>query len=198
MKASIIPIPVRASGVLLVGALALGTTACSLPNEPVTTAAAEASEPMSSGEILHVLHVINEGEIQQARLALRKSDNPQVQQTARMLVEDHTASNQRIAAVANASGARMEESPLSRGVQAQASEIRDQLAELSGREFDRAYLQNQVELHEVALDTVRSQLLPNAEDPQVKQLLTAAAPHLEQHLREAEQRHASLTERPRG
>jgi putative membrane protein len=190
--------PIRVGGVLLVGALSLGITACSLPNEPVTTAAAEASEPMSSGEILRVLRVINNGEIEQARLALRKSDNPRVQETAQRIIQDHTASNQRIASVANTTGARMEESPLSQGIQGQASEIREQLAELSGAEFDRAYLQNQVELHEVALDTVRSQLLPNAEDPQVRQLMAAAAPTLQQHLQEAEQSYASLTGRPRG
>lgn len=40
-------------GVLIVDVLACG--GWTLPNEPVTQAAAEASEPLSSGEILQVL-----------------------------------------------------------------------------------------------------------------------------------------------
>lgn len=185
-------------GVLLLGALGVGVTACNMPNQPMTTAAAEASEPMSDGEILHVLHVINQGEIKQAGLALEKSDDPQVLETARMIIKDHTASNERIAAVAEATGTSLEESPLSRGVQAQASKIQDGLADLSGPEFDRAYLQQQVELHEVALETVRSHLLPNATEPQVRQLLTASEPRLEQHRQQAEESYASIEQRPRG
>jgi putative membrane protein len=183
--------------VLIAAVLALASAGCSLPNEPVTQAAAEASEPMSSGEILHVLHTINEGEIAQAKLALQKSDDPAVQETARLIMQDHMASNERITSLADAAGIQMEESPLSRGVQAQAEEIRENLADLSGAEFNRSYLQNQVQLHELALDTVQSQLLPNAEDPQVRQLLSLAAPNLEQHLQEARQSYASVDESPR-
>lgn len=184
--------------ILLLAALGVGVTACNMPNQPMTTAAAEASEPMNSGEILHVLQVINEGEIKQAELAMQKSDDPQVLETAQMIIRDHTASNERIAAIAEATDTSLEESPLSKGVQVQASKIQGELTDLSGPEFDRTYLQRQVELHEVALETVRSHLLPNAADPQVRQLLTASEPRLEQHRRHAEESYASIQQRPRG
>lgn len=172
---------------LLIGILALGITACSFPNKPMTTAAAEMSEPLTSGEILHVLHIINQGEIEQAELALQKSQDRQILQIAQMIMRDHTMSNQRISTLLQTTGTSLEESALSEGVQLQAREIRQELAELSGTQFNRTYLQKQVELHDVALDTVRSQLLPNANNLQVRQLLNQSLPKLEMHRREAQE-----------
>jgi putative membrane protein len=174
--------------------LALSATACSLPNKPATTAAAEVSEPMSSGEILGVLEAVNQGEIEQAYLALFKSDNPHVQEVARVMIEEHMLSNERIAFLAQNEGLNMKESPLSEGVLTQAQEIRANLAELSGREFDRRYLQNQVELHEVAIDTVRNQLLPSAEDQDIRQLLNSTVRRLNLHRGEARESYAAVTD----
>ncbi|GHA86998.1 DUF4142 domain-containing protein [Modicisalibacter luteus] len=174
-------VPTRVGGAVLAGLFALGITGCSFPNKPVTTAAAEVSEPLSSAEILQVLHVINMGEINQAQLALQRSANPQVQQTAQTIIEDHTASDQRIANAAQMLGVRLEGTSLSEGIQFQAEQIRETLAELSGPEFNQTYLEKQVELHNVALDTVRNQLLPNAEQREVTQLLEQAIPKLQHH-----------------
>lgn len=171
---------------LMIGLLAFIMSACSFPNKPVTMAAGEASEPLSDGEILQVLHVIHQGEIEQAELALQRSQAPQVQQVAQMILADHRMADQQLDTMRQTIGVRLEESPLSEGVQLQAAEIREELASLSGREFDRTYLQKQVELHDVALDTVRSQLLPNADSPQVEQMLNQALPKLEMHRQEAQ------------
>ena len=165
--------------------VALGVSACSLPSEPLTEAAAEASRPLTTGEILQELHAINAGEIALAQLALRKSQDPQVQQTAQLIIRDHSALERRVATLAATQGVQLDTSLLSQGTSAQAALIEDALAELSGAEFDREYLARNVELHEIALDTVRTDLLPAARMPQVRDLLTYAAPQLEQHLRQA-------------
>ena len=165
--------------------LALGVSACDLPSEPLTEAAAELSGPLSTGEILQEVHAINVGEIQLAQLALQKSRNPEVQQTAQLIIPDHTALDQRVAAVAQAQGVQLDPSLLSAGTAAQAALIRDALAALSGPAFDREYLARNVELHEIALDTVRTDLLPSARALQVRELLMLAAPQLEQHLVQA-------------
>jgi putative membrane protein len=186
--------PVRSGAMVIAAALALATSACSLPNKPATSAAATMSKPFSSGEILQVLHTLNNGEIKQAGLVFQRPTLPPVQKTAQMIIKDHTASNQRITAIAKASGIKLEESPLSRGLQAQANSLTESLAKLSGDEFECTYLQKQVELHAIALDTVRSQLLPAAQDPQIRELLTTTAPGLEAHRQAAQQTHASMSE----
>lgn len=176
---------------LVTAGMALGMVGCSLPNATVTDAAAEISDPFSSGEILQVLHVINNGEIQQAELALQQSFQPEVRDTAQVILRDHTNANERINSIAQP-GIELKDTTLSNGVQMQAEEIREELTELSGSEFDCTYLQKQVELHRIALDTVRNDLRPDAEDPQVQEILDDAEPGLEEHLQRAQEARQSL------
>ena len=176
----------------IAAAALLGLSACSLPSETASEAAAEVSQPMSTGEVLHVLHTINRGEIEHAQLALDTSEDPRVLETAERILEDHEASNERISAVAEFTGTSLQDNTLSKGLQMQASAILGDLEEMSGAEFDREFLQRQVELHDIALDTVTNELMPNASSPEVRQLLEGAVPRLENHLQEAAEQHASL------
>lgn len=172
----------------LTAAAMLTASACSLPNAPATKAAAAMSQPYSSGEILQVLQTVNNTEINQAGIALQRSSTPSVQEVAQMIVQDHKLSNQRIARVLHATGAQQEDSMLSTGIRTQGNEIAENLTNLSGRELDCTYLQKQIEQHALVLRTVREQLRPGAEQPQVRELLTVAAPKLQAHL-EASREH---------
>lgn len=177
-------------------ALAVGTTACSLPNQTATKAAAIASKPFSSGEILHVLHTLNNAEIAQSELAMSRSGSDEVRRTAQLLVRDHTASNRRLETLTQALGVQMDQSPLSKGMQLQANEIKENLSKLSGPNFDCVYLRKQVEQHQLAVDTINSQLLPAAQHPQIKELLTTASAHLQQHRQVAQNSRAGLPQCP--
>jgi putative membrane protein len=179
-------------------AAVMGLSACSLPNAPATKAAAQMSRPFSDGEIIHVLHTVNNAEISQARVALERSNNPRVQETARLIIQDHSTSNQRIGSIAQTTGIRMEESVLSKGLQMQANRIVEGMAGLSGTEFDCNFFRKQAEQHALTLDTVRNQLLPAAGSAEVRTLLTAAAPKLEQHLKMAQAGSAGMPQCPRG
>lgn len=184
-------------GTVLLLSLSLGLTACSLPNATVTKGAAAVSKPLSNGEILQVLQTLNSGELKQAELVFKRPTLAEVQKTAQLIVKDHTASNQRIAAITKDGGIKLEESPLSRGLQAQMNQITEGMTKLSDTEFECTYLKKQVEQHALALDTVRKQLLPAAENPQVKELLTTAAPALEAHRQAAQKSYDSISECPR-
>lgn len=178
---------------LLGGVLALGLCACSLPNATATKTAAKASGDLTDGEILQVLRTLNEGEITQAQLAVEQSDNQQLQGAAEQIIADHQRNNQRIDSMTQA-GIALEDSPLSRGLKLQTQQIKDQLSELTGTDFDCAYLEKQIEQHQLALDTLRSELQPDAESSQLQELLSATAPALEHHLEAAEQTRQSMSE----
>lgn len=177
----------------LTGLLALMLSACSLPNSTATKTAAKASGNFSDGEILQVLRTLNEGEIAQAQLAAQKSNNQELQDAAERIIQDHQQNNQRIDSMAQ-SGIELEKSPLSRGLELQTEEIREELAELSGTEFECTYLEKQVEQHQLALETVRAELLPDAENAQVRRLLSSTAPALQHHLQEAQETLNNLTQ----
>lgn len=177
-----------AAGLAFVVALGSGcaTAVTDPPSAVATEAAAEATEPFSDAEILHVMHTLNNGEIRQAQLALQRSGDPAVQQTAQMILRDHAASNQRITQTAQALGLQLEDNALSQGLQTQAGAISTDLMQAPPEQFDCRYLTRQVELHSIALDTVQTELLPDASRPEVAALLQTAAPTLAMH-REAGQ-----------
>ena len=64
---------------------------------------------MSAGEILNVVHVINVGEIQQAQIALARSRDQSVQRIAQVIIQDHTALENRIAELAQISGVSLQD-----------------------------------------------------------------------------------------
>ena len=186
-----------ASLLVLVMTVALGAVGCAtsgdadtqepMPTGQQTQRTQQEADRMTSGEILYVLQTINKGEISQAQLAMQRSQNPEVQQTAQLIIQDHLALQQRINQVADQTGAQLMETELSRTIADKASKARQDLMELSGEEFDRAFLEKQVTMHEMALQTAREDLLPDAMDPQVTQLLTNASQSLEHHLVTARQ-----------
>src|SRR5690606_11646709 len=165
----------------------LGIGACSLPNKTVTEAAAASSEPYSDGEILQVIRTLNDGEIAQARLAMEQAENPAVRDVAQMIVRDHERNNQRVEELVRTLNIELNGSPLNGGLRMQANQIREELADLSGTEFDCTYLRKQAELHELALETVQSRLIPDAEERMVKSHLEDTAKALQQHHRASQQ-----------
>jgi len=172
--------------ILALSALALMLAACGTPRPSDTRSmAAIETQPLLTGEILNILHVVNNGEIKQAGLALQRSSNPYVLYMARLLVQDHMALNQRVAALASASGAQMEESVLSRTIHTQTNDILEDDAKLSGKEFDCTFLKNQAEQHAMVGQLIREQLLPSATTPEVKEFLASSAPRLEYHRKQA-------------
>src|SRR5690606_35877498 len=122
-------------------------------------AAAAVSGDLSDGEILRVMEVLNTGAIGQAELAMEKSSNGEVQDTAEMIVREHSSNNERIQSISQSANLQLEESPLSRGLSLQANQITDELQELSGQAFECTYLEKQIELHALALETVQNDLV---------------------------------------
>jgi len=179
MKASFLNSP---KSFLLIMPLILGVAGCNTPNATATKAAAKVSGELSDGEILQVVHAINGGEIQHAHLALEKSSRAEVKNTAQMIIRDHTSLDDQVIGA----GIALKDTTLSKGVQVQAEQVRKELAELSGQEFDCKFLEKQIKLHQVALDTVRKELKPDAQDEKVRQVVAKAEPSLERHLKEAQ------------
>lgn len=154
----------------------------------VAVAADEKPEPMSSSEILFVIETINLGEAEQAELALQHSRNDEVAEMARRILQDHTASTQTVDELGQAVGTEEDAaSSISEGIQFQVDAFLEDMAGLTGYEFNKTYLEKQVVLHGVALDVVRTQLIPNADEPQVLEYLETYQDMLEAHRKQAQQ-----------
>lgn len=155
--------------------------ACGMLQGAKTETAAEQAKPMSDGEILAVVSAINQGELKQAELAMQRSQNPQVRSVAQTIIADHTDIQRRAQSLAATADMQPKQNELSQALTKQARQMEEKLRGLTGEEFDKAYLQGQERLHELALKTVRDDLMPSARSAQLRELLSAAAPELQQH-----------------
>lgn len=171
---------------LLFTALVLG--ACSQMGMPQETAAEE-SQPLNDGQIVKVMQTINRAELQQADMALNRSSSPEVRYLARQIQREHENMTNTLAGLSGATTIDPEDSPLSESIQGQADQIQKRLRNLDGDAFDQAYLRAQAQLHQLALDTIRNDLLPSANEPQLRDMLQASIPGFERH---QEMTHASL------
>ena len=124
-------------------------------------------------------------EVQISDLALEKSENERVRQFAERMVQDHTATNERLLSLAettaNAPSVEMDQ---------EHQAMLQQLSQLSGEDFDRQYMQGQVQAHEAAVQLFSSEA--NQPTGPVDALAGELLPALEQHLRMAEEISNSL------
>lgn len=120
-------------------------------------------------------------EIQAGQLAVQKATNAEVKQFAQMMVRDHTRATDLIQ---QAAAERNITLPTDMGDQNQA--VLARLSELSGAEFDRAYMTEMVNSHQKDVALARNQA-QNGKDQALKTLTAEKLPALEGHLRMAQE-----------
>ena len=142
---------------------------------------------LSDPQIAMITEKVNTAEIEQAQIAQSKSKNEQVRRFASMMIEHHGKAK----AQQEALGLSTAESALSQQLEQKAKTTLATLNAKTGDDFDRAYLQAQVEGHQEALDTIR-QLQPKAQNSELRSYLDELTPKVEQHLAAAQSAQLSL------
>ena len=134
-----------------------------------------------SGDTKFIAEAAQDGraEIELAQTATTKASNPAVKRLAQKLVTDHTKLNHQLESLPQASQAMQ-----SAGVPAEKQAAVDRLSQLSGKEFDRAFVEQLVQDHESAVSLFK-EAASSAQSPEVKQFASRALPVLQQHLEAA-------------
>ncbi len=122
----------------------------------------------------------NIGEIQVAKLAEQKASDNNIKQMAQRFINDHQQNEQQLKQVAQQLNVTLPDKP-----SAKAQAKYDKLSKLNGKEFDQAFMRDQVKdhQHDVALfQKVES----SAKDQAVKAYASQTLPTLKEHLQIAE------------
>jgi putative membrane protein len=153
--------------------------------------AAASAEALTDEQIAAITSLANNSEIEQAKLARARSKDQQVLQFAGMMIAHHGEAQQKQNSLSLGSA----DSTLSRDMIVEGSETMRVLKEKTGVEFDRAYMQAQVQGHQKVLDAIEKHLLPNVKRADLKAYLTELRPRVKQHLEQAERAAAALAAR---
>jgi putative membrane protein len=157
-----------------------------------TTAAPAAPGAVTDPQIADIVVAANEVDIQAGELARTKATNPQVKEFAQRMITDHTGVNEQASQLVQRLGVTPEPNPTSRQLRQDGEQNRSRLQGLSGAEFDRAYMEHEVEYHQQVLDAIDNTLIPNAQNPELKALLEQTRPAVEAHLQHARNLQSSL------
>ncbi len=149
-------------------------------------AATPAGGAMDASGVLSQIAVANQTEIQQGQAAATKATAPTVKQFASRLVKDHKANARQLQQLATKLNVTIAESGAQPATESQSATM-GELAGKSGAEFDQAYLDAEIQAHERNVDKIRNQLLPVADQPEVRDFLQQTAAALEGHLASAKQ-----------
>jgi putative membrane protein len=160
-----------------------GTPADATGALPATGAAAGMpADAAMAGErsALGVLNAINEHEIAAGRQALDKGVSGDVAAFAQMMIDEHGRNRDQTAAFDPDANSAQAQAQKARGEQELAT-----LAQKSGEDYARAYIDAMVKGHTEALAALDDRLIPAATRPEVKAHLASTREHVAQHLERA-------------
>lgn len=118
-------------------------------------------------------------EVRLGQLALERGSSPQIRDYGKRMVSDHQKANDELRNFAQGWGYR--EFP--EKVTDRARENYDNLARLSGAEFDRAFVRQMIKDHEETVELFRREA-ENGQNQQLKSWAKNTLPVLEQHLQD--------------
>lgn len=143
-------------------------------------------------QIIGIVQTANRIDISDARLALRKSTNPQVKEFANQMISDHTNLEKSVSNLASKLGVTQAPSATSRQLKQQAAEEDKKLSSLKGKSFDEEYASHEIAFHQAVINAAKSALIPDAKNAQLKSALEETAPMLQGHLEHAQHLQQSL------
>jgi len=152
-----------------------------------------AGSPPNDAQIAMIAVVADTVDVDAGKLAAEKASSKEVKAFAETMVRDHTAVNAKATALAQKLGVTPEESDTSKKLKADGDKTLAKLKGLSGAEFDKAYVDNEVAYHDAVIEVVTKTLIPNTKNAELKSLLESAGPIFASHLEHAKQLQKSLT-----
>jgi putative membrane protein len=152
---------------------------------------ATASGP-TDPQIAAIVVESNNVDIDAARLAESKTKNKEVKAFAKDMVRDHSSVNKKATALVKKLGVTPEENDTSKSLKNDGDKMQAKLKAMTGSDFDKNYVDNEVNYHQTILDAIDKTLIPNAKNAELKTLLEKTRPTVAEHLEHAKHMQASM------
>lgn len=161
---------------------------------PVFTAFAEIRD-MDDAQIADVVITANNIAIQAGKLAHSRSSDQKIKEYAKRMIGEHAVVNYAATELTARLNLTARNNPISNALQTDSEKNIAELASLHGSEFDKAYIDQVVILHQDILDTIDNRLMPNARNENLKAFLYNLFSPLSDHLEQAWEIRESLNKK---
>ena len=175
----------RVLGTQLLGGVIAATAVAAFAHVHALRAAPAAA--LDDPTIVAIFDAANTWDIETGALAEKKGTTKEVRDFGAMLVHDHTMVRQQGRDLAKKLGVHPTP-PKDFALAKDHEAALKTLHEAKGKDFDRAFLQNEVNFHKAVIDAVSTTLLPATQNKELKDLETRVAPAFQAHMIAAQQK----------
>ena len=153
------------------------------------------AEPLTDEQIVKIVDTVNATEIEQAKLAQKKSKNAKVKKFAAQMIADHNQAKNKANAWVKKAKITPADSTVGSDLASKSTQSLEML-KTTETDFDKAYIDGQIEGHQKVLDVFDKELLPNAKAEDLKKFLTNTRATVDKHLTHAKEVQAALAAAP--
>lgn len=150
---------------------------------------------LNDAEIVHTIVTANQVFIENGELAEKKARNKNVHAFARRIIKESTDVNKQLKGLTAKLKVTPEDNAISKSLKADGKKNLDKLKNLSGSEFDKAYIDAEIKLHQKVIDVVDIQLVPAVKNEKLKALVAKVHPALAFHLEYADTIQSSVSDK---
>ena len=147
---------------------------------------------LTDPQIAHIAYTAGVIDVTAGKQALSKASNKEVKAFAENMVRDHEAVNKLALDLVKKLNVTPEDNDTSKGLSKQAADKSAELSKLSGAAFDKAYVANEIAYHKAVDGALETQLIPSANNPELKSLLQTGLKIFQGHQQHAEHIAAGL------
>ena len=168
--------------------VALAAASCSQTQQTSETAVdSTAQAAITDADIVAIFNAANDADIKYGEQAKSKARSQRVKDFADRMIQDHTAAKNEASHLAETLSLSVQDNETSRSIASTNDAMRDSLGKLEGADYDKAYIDNEVAVHEQVLAALDNTLIPNAQNAELKTLLERVRPTIQSHLDHAKQ-----------
>lgn len=154
------------------------------PNQAINQTPTQA---LTDSQITTILMTANSAEVKAGKQAQKTAKSKEVVEFAKQMVNEHSQSNKEVQDLNAKLKIKEQSSGIRDQLDASARTSDSKLKDKKGADFEKAYIDEQVTMHQTVLDTIDIQLMPNAKSEELKTLLTKTRSTVASHLDHARQ-----------
>lgn len=150
-------------------------------------------EKLSDANIAAIVVGANKIDISAGNIALYRSNNTDVKKFAQRMIVDHKSVLASAVELVTKLGVTPVNNDLVFALAEQSKNHEQNLNSLSGRAFDTAYIDHEVAYHQAVIGVIENQLIPSAQNTELKALLVSVLPAFKAHLKHCQMIQQSLS-----
>ncbi len=157
-----------------------------------SAALAQGAAKLTDPQIAHIAYTAGVIDINAAKQADSKASSKEIKAFAKDMARDHEAVNKLALDLVKKLNVTPEDNDTSKALSKQATDKLAELSKLKGADYDKAYIANEVAYHKAVNGALETQLIPSANNAELKGLLQTGLKIFQGHQQHAEHVAASL------